>query len=483
MFHLGSAKIAAAISRTFFWKSLKADTRKILSDCPECELEKARQKSAHGLFSARPHDAPRARYAMDFQGMGTAVTGETQALGIIDTTARYAIVIPLADREATTFIQPFLDNLVFVHGPPDILHSDAAQEFLSEAMQLLANATDTHTTTTLGHNAKANGTIEIFWRYWNRALRILSDDHYLQWPAFASRICYAYNTAAHESLGNVSPYEIYFGCPARDPFTSAAQDRALDDELPALDLADPAELATAVRESAAAFSALARHHTDYVRSTTAERLNQFGHPKTYAIDDKVKIRLPPSHEEMVRTGRRSSHLASWRGPCTITTRISSTAYAMTEDATGRKFERVSSNILPYRATSVRRHADYDPVYSDPFVIGEIIAVRDEPASPFYLASVLAISAISIQVHYLGCTQADISRSVFRFCWHTILSNIIVLSDQQPARHVHYTGSINNDSLRNLLVARNLELTATRKLRKKSQRAIANVHDELFIFDV
>ena len=161
MFHLGSAKIAAAISRTFFWKSLKADTRKILSDCPECELEKARQKSAHGLFSARPHDAPRARYAMDFQGMGTAVTGETQALGIIDTTARYAIVIPLADREATTFIQPFLDNLVFVHGPPDILHSDAAQEFLSEAMQLLANATDTHTTTTLGHNAKANGTMEI----------------------------------------------------------------------------------------------------------------------------------------------------------------------------------------------------------------------------------------------------------------------------------------------------------------------------------
>ena len=108
MHHLGSAKIAAELRRTFFWPTLKPDTVRILKDCPQCELEKARQSTATALFSARPQDAPRSRYAIDFQGQGTADTGETQALAVIDTTARFAIVIALPDREAATFIPRFL---------------------------------------------------------------------------------------------------------------------------------------------------------------------------------------------------------------------------------------------------------------------------------------------------------------------------------------------------------------------------------------
>ena len=153
------------------------------------------------MFSARPLDAPRARYAMDFQGQGLAESGETEALAMIDTTSRYVTVLCLKDREATTFIQPFLDRIVFTHGPPAILHSDAAPEFMSEILKLLAAALETDTTTTLGHNARGNSTVEVFWRYWNRCMRILPDAHYRRWPSFASRIVFAYNTAAHESIG------------------------------------------------------------------------------------------------------------------------------------------------------------------------------------------------------------------------------------------------------------------------------------------
>ena len=130
MFHLGSDKVVSALRKQYFWPTLQADTRRILKSCPDCELEKARQMTAHGLFSARPFDSPRSRWAMDFQGQGKAISGETEALALIDTTARYVIVLPLVDREAATFIQPFLDKLVFIHGPPDILHSDSAPEFL-----------------------------------------------------------------------------------------------------------------------------------------------------------------------------------------------------------------------------------------------------------------------------------------------------------------------------------------------------------------
>ncbi len=68
MFHLGHAKVAERLLRSYFWPTLKRDTRRVLNDCPDCEIEKERQNQAHGLFRARPHHAPRSRFAIDFQG-------------------------------------------------------------------------------------------------------------------------------------------------------------------------------------------------------------------------------------------------------------------------------------------------------------------------------------------------------------------------------------------------------------------------------
>ncbi len=83
---------------------------------------------------------------MDFQGQGKANTGEEEALGIIDTTTRFVTVIALPNRQAKTFIQPFLDQIVFRNGPPDILHCDEAPEFMSELFKALADIVRIHNT-------------------------------------------------------------------------------------------------------------------------------------------------------------------------------------------------------------------------------------------------------------------------------------------------------------------------------------------------
>jgi hypothetical protein len=115
MFHLGHAKVTERLLKSYYWPSLRSDCRKVLSDCPICEIEKARQHHAHGLFRARPHDAPRSRYAMDFQGQGKADTGEQEALAIIDTTSRFVTVLALPDRKVTTFVPAFLDAILIQH--------------------------------------------------------------------------------------------------------------------------------------------------------------------------------------------------------------------------------------------------------------------------------------------------------------------------------------------------------------------------------
>jgi hypothetical protein len=87
---------------------------------------------AHGLFAAKLHQAPRAHFAMDFQGQGMADTGECEALAIIDVNARYVhVIIALKNSEVEAFLPAFLDEIAFRFGPPERIHSDSATEFMS----------------------------------------------------------------------------------------------------------------------------------------------------------------------------------------------------------------------------------------------------------------------------------------------------------------------------------------------------------------
>ena len=55
-------------------------------------------------------------------------------------------------------------------------------------------------------------------------------------------------------------------------------------------------------------------------------------------------------------------------------------------------------------------------------------------------------------------------------------------DRQPTDTIAYSGVLEFDALRELLVARNLEFTKAHRLRKMSQRVLAPSHDELFAFE-
>jgi hypothetical protein len=49
---------------------------------------------------------------MDFQGQGTTITGETEALALIDPISRYVVVIPFKNREAGRHMAPTSPNLI-----------------------------------------------------------------------------------------------------------------------------------------------------------------------------------------------------------------------------------------------------------------------------------------------------------------------------------------------------------------------------------
>jgi hypothetical protein len=244
--------------------------------------------------------------------------------------------------------------------------------------------------------------------------------------------------------------------------------------------------------STSVFAQLAKTHDSYVRTETAARLNEKGHSTSFQIGDKVKIRVPPTQAQLLLTGRRAKHVTAWRGPCTILERLSTTAYAVLDDTTKRRYERVVSNLSRYRAekATINSSAQFNQRYSAQFAEDEFIAIRDEPSGPFYLAQILFVTDTHITVHYYGCTQVVLASAIFKPCWHEVGGDEMILAldcpedteDDPPIRFVDYNGTIALKDIESVLVARHLGLTKGNKLRFRSLHALAPVHDQLFRYE-
>jgi hypothetical protein len=251
----------------------------------------------------------------------------------------------------------------------------------------------------------------------------------------------------------------------------------------------PATFAEAVATSTRIFTQLAKTHDQFIREQTAARRNKQGSSKSFAIGEKVKISVPPTAEQMSKIGRRAKHITAWRGPCTVVERLSSTAYAVMDDTTQRRYERVASNILAYRASQPKANSSaqsFNEIYSEPFSEDEFIAIRDTPSGPFYVAQIQDVTATTIRVHYFGTTHMVLKDAVFKPCWHEVAGTDILLSWDVPSfanfvDFVDYHETIDLKDVHTVLVARNLEFTTAGRLRFRSLRALAPFHDQLFRF--
>ena len=476
MHHLGHRKVFVDIAKHYFWPGMQADIRRWVNNCANCENEKARRRQLHGMFKAQTTSGPFSRYVMDFQGQGKAISGEREALAILDSFSKTATVLALPNREAPTLVPALLDAIHFHRGRADVFHSDAAPEFLSRLFKSVAEVLGTATTDTRGHNAQGNAEVEQFWRYWNRSMRILSPQQYREWPRFTRRIVHAYNTAPHSSLNNHSPFEIDHGIPPRNPYTPNPQDPPLLDILPDYNL-----YVDELRATTTAFRRMAHDHQRYLKETTAERLNMHGIPATFAVGSRVKIYVPPTQTQLDLTGRRAKHITAWRGPCTVTAQLSDTAYSVTEDCSNRTFERTITNIRPFRSTLTPPAPHHDPLTANPPTPGTLVVIRDTPDSRWHVARVTTTDAASITVQYLGTTTADIRTARFRNMWTAPDDGRQVITNTRPsAHHPPYTGTIDTDALPDLLLSTTVALTNSGTMTKATRLSLFHLSEEMFV---
>jgi hypothetical protein len=218
-----------------------------------------------------------------------------------------------------------------------------------------------------------------------------------------------------------------------------------------------------------------------VQETTAKRLNEHGTPAHFALHDRVKIYMPPTHAQIQRTGRRAQHIVAWRGPCIVTAILSASTYRVQEECSQRFFERSIINMRPYRATSAPPPPHHDLLSTMALTTGTLVAVRDSPTSAFHLARITALTEANTSLHYLGTTNPRIARAVFKLLWLSP-DNKTVLKDTRPARNHHpITGEISSEDLPDLLVATHLSLTSAGRLSRPSYKILHHLSDQLHIY--
>jgi hypothetical protein len=149
---------------------------------------------------------------------------------------------------------------------------------------------------------------------------------------------------------------------------------------------------------------------------------------------------------------------------------------MIDGTTKRRYERVVSNIAPYRAVKAKTNADvqYNQHYSQPLFEGEFIAIRDDISGPYYIAEVVEVEEKTVILHYYGsCTEVVLAAAVFRPCLHEIAGQDIVLAQDCPQPYddhitfIAYSGNVDIKDIHLVLVARNLQFTKAGKLRYRS----------------
>ncbi|MGH0053543.1 MAG: DDE-type integrase/transposase/recombinase [Sphaerochaetaceae bacterium] len=138
--------------------------------------------------------------------------GNRYILVITDRFSKLVQTVPLKRITAAEIAKAFVNNWVFVYGPPKKLLSDNGTQFTSRTFQSICNILGIQNLFTTTYHPQANGQVERFNRTLLAALRHYVADHPRDWEMFKGAVTYVYNTQPHTTT-KIAPFELVLSKP------------------------------------------------------------------------------------------------------------------------------------------------------------------------------------------------------------------------------------------------------------------------------
>jgi len=412
--HAGYNKVYRALVKHWHWPTMKKDIRSIVTNCAPCQLLKAKRMRAHRHFRAKVFCTPRTIWGCDFYGVAKSKRGYCNILGAIDLATAEIRLFACRKRTAPVVTDCILHGIVLRDGCPLHIHTDAAKEFISKAMNRLCTLLGCRQTTTLAHHPTGNAAIERLWQWCASCIRQMTNEQHQEWENYVRLMEHVWNTSYHSVL-QCTPFEAAHGLPARSALDTLVQ----QDHSPTDARLMTKDDLSAMRDTAKAFE----EQIGFLRLEAARRnaqQNRRGTLRKFKVGDRVCFYIPPSEREAQNMGRKPKHMLQYKGPAIVKEVLSNTTYKIKfED---RIYYRCLSELRLYKSTRLPVDlpiANDVRMQEDKLIIGNFVSLcetNDENDDRFHLCKVMAIEDDKAVLLNYGTWTPNIKSAVFKIMY-------------------------------------------------------------------
>ncbi|GKV06387.1 hypothetical protein SLEP1_g18287 [Rubroshorea leprosula] len=217
--HPGSTKMYRDLRSTFWWRNMKREIARFVSQCLTCQKVKAEHQRLPGKLQLLP--IPQWKWeniTMDFvTGLPRTLKGNDSIWVIVDRLTKSAHFLPY--RTGTSIeklASMYMEEVVKLHGVPVSIVSDRDTRFLSHFWTSLQQALGTQLNFSTAFHPQTDGQSE-------RTIQILEDmlracvlDWKGSWDQHLSMAEFAYNNSYQSSI-RMAPFEALYGRRCRSP--------------------------------------------------------------------------------------------------------------------------------------------------------------------------------------------------------------------------------------------------------------------------
>ena len=212
--HFGTDKVYQLLKDRYYWPNMYNYIKAFSKGCETCQKTKCDSSPPKApLVPMYIPQAPTQFVAIDFAFLPKDQQGYQYMLLIGDVFSKFISAIPLKEQTATSIVDAFLKDWLYIHGTPMYLLSDQGSNVDGETMKTLCNKFGIEKRRSSAYHSQGNGFAERSIRTIKDLLRSVLLHRQLsqsQWRSLLPELVFALNASVSSSTQCV-PYNVVFG--------------------------------------------------------------------------------------------------------------------------------------------------------------------------------------------------------------------------------------------------------------------------------
>lgn len=213
--HPGVFKTGAYIRQYYYWKSMNAEIKKLVTSCDLCQRVKVNNTNMSSVYRMVYSSEPQDLVCVDFFGPLPRSTGGMEYIFVVlDVFSKYVRLFPIKRETTDTVLRKLFQSYFPDMGYPRRILSDHGSQFTSPKWgQRLREVGIKVVFSSIRH--PQGNPVERVMREIGRLFRTLCADKHTRWARCVSDIEFFLNSTTHMSTG-FCPLELHFGKKPKD---------------------------------------------------------------------------------------------------------------------------------------------------------------------------------------------------------------------------------------------------------------------------